>query len=408
MHTFSVHNDTWDGRHAIADTCLSLGPDVSDDQYLAAIDRELSPVVDEHKPGLVLYVAGVDPAGDDEMGNWCISSGGMLRRDRLVVDRVRGSDRDIPLAVVLGGGYGENAWRYSARFIVWMLSGKKVEPSEDVDAVVRRFRRIESDVRRRETSVHTSGPDWELNAEDLQVLGARVGGDTRILGVYSRHGVELQLERLGILNQIRAKGFPSPTVTVDVSSSLGDTIRVYGDSDESELLIELRARRDRLSVPAMELLYVEWLLLQNPRKEFTAERPSLPGQEHPGLGLLRELVALLVVVCEKLGLDGIMFVPAHYYMAALGRRHLRFVKAEDAAIYDALSEAVSELDLAAATRAIDQGRVVEVVSGNQATWHTPQMILPVSRRLDRRFDGSDFGGAFQRARSGLSYRLKQT
>lgn len=28
------------------------------------------------------------------------------------------------------------------------------------------------------------------------------------------------------------------------------------------------------------------------------------------------------MVCERIGLDGIIFVSSHYFMAALGRRHL--------------------------------------------------------------------------------------
>ena len=115
---------------------------------------------------------------------------------------------------------------------------------------------------------------------------------------------------------------------------------MFGDALQSAPLLELRVRRDRASVPDMEVLYVEWLLLQDPRAEF-GERPRLPGQEYPGLGLLREMVALLVVVCEQLGMDGILFVPAHYYMAALGRRHLRFVRTEDAAVFEAMRAAVA-------------------------------------------------------------------
>jgi len=405
VYTFSLHNDTWDDRPAVADTCLALGPDVDDNQYLATLEREMPGVVDEHKPGLVIYVAGVDPAGDDELGNWRISKEGMLERDRFVLEQIRKRGRDIPMAIVLGGGYGEHAWCHTARLLVWIMSGKEVDPTEDVDSIARRFRRIEREAHRKEADTRTSGPDWELEADDLQALGVRVGGDMRVLGAYTRHGIELQLERLGILNQIRAKGFSAPVITVDASSSLGDTVRVYGDSDESDLLIELRARRDRVSVPAMEVLYIEWLLLQDPSKEFAGDRRPLPGQEHPGLGLLREIVALLLVVCEQLDLDGIMFVPAHYYMAALGRRHLRFVRAADAAVFESLRDAVAELDLAAATKAIDEGRVVDATTGEPVAWHTPPMILPVSQRLARRFDGTDSEASRLLHRSDLRYQL---
>jgi hypothetical protein len=153
--------------------------------------------------------------------------------------------------------------------------------------------------------------------------------------------------------------------------------------------MELRVRRERKIFVDKEFLYAEWLLLQNPLKQFSTERPRLPGQKHPGLGLLAEIVALMVLMCEQVGLEGIVFVPAHYYMAALGRRHLKFVRPEDARIYAAISRAVSELSLAEATRAIEAGRVVHATDNSPVKWHTPLMILPVNEELQERLSAVD-------------------
>jgi hypothetical protein len=97
--------------------------------------------------------------------------------------------------------------------------------------------------------------------------------------------------------------------------------------------------------------------------------------------LLAEIVALMVVMCERVGLDGIVFVPAHYYMAALGRRHLMFFHVEDARCYAAISRAVSGLALAEATHAIENGQVVDTADSSVVEWNTPLMILPVNEEL---------------------------
>jgi acetoin utilization deacetylase AcuC-like enzyme len=383
VHTFSIHNDTWDERPAVADTRIALGADVTDALYLEVLERELPPVVASHQPGFVLYIAGVDVASEDQLGNWQISAAGLLKRDKYVIGRLRESRRPIPATILLGGGYGSQAWRHSARFLAWLLSGKELDPTEDIDAIVRRFRRIESEA----SSKSSSGPqgsgqaDWTLSEDDMQLIVPSESRDTKVLGEYSKHGIELTLERLGILNQVRSKGYEYPSVTVHAASSLGHTIRMCGDSKQQELLMELRVRRDRTTMTGMKLLYAEWLLLQNPRKQFDENRPRLPDQEHPGLGLLAEIVALMVVMCERVGLDGIMFVPAHYYMAALGRRHLVFVNPADAAVYEAMRNAVSGLGLAAATRAIEEGRVIDSTARSAVAWHTPLMILPVNEKL---------------------------
>ena len=391
VHTFSIHNETWDSRSALADTRVELGSDVTDDSYLEVLERELSPVVQSQRPGFVFYIAGTDVASEDQLGNWRISTAGLLSRDKQVITRLRESRRPIPVAILLGGGYGNQAWRHSARFLAWLLSGKEFDPTEDMDAIVRRFRRIESEISAKLRS-ESHGPgraDWTLSEDDMQLLVPPESRDTKVLGEYSRHGIELTLERLGILNQVRAKGYTHPSVTVHTASSLGHTIRMYGDAARQEMLMELRVRRDRTTMAGMDLLYAEWLLLQNPRKQFAEDRPRLPGQVHPGLGLLAEIVALMVVMCERLGLDGIMFVPAHYYMAALGRRHLVFVHPQDAAVYEALHRAVSGLALAAATSAIEEGKVIDATTQVAVAWHTPLMILPVNEELGNRFPNAD-------------------
>jgi len=391
VHTFSIHNETWDSEPAVADTRIALGPDVTDDVYIAVVQRELCPVFESFQPGLVIYIAGSDVASEDRLGNWQISAAGILKRDRHVIDCVRKARRPVPVSVLLGGGYGNQAWRHPARFLAWVLSGREFDPTEDIDAIVRRFRRIESDAaaKSQAESGGSGQADWTLSEEDMQLIVPADSRDTKVLGEYSRHGIELTLERLGILNQVRAKGYEHPSVTVNAASSLGHTIRVFGDPAQQELLMELRIRRDRTTMPDMELLYAEWLLLQNPRKQFVHERPRLPGQEHPGLGLLAEIVALMVVMCERIGLDGIIFVPAHYYMAALGRRHLVFVNPADSAVYEAMRRAVAGMALADATSAIEEGGVIDQQTGAPVAWHTPLMILPVNEELRDRFADAD-------------------
>src|SRR5207249_4956501 len=111
--------------------------------------------------------------------------------------------------------------------------------------------------------------------------------------------------------------------------------------------------RDRQSLPGLELLGVEWLLLQNPRARFTAARPALPGQRHPGLGMLRDAIALLVQVCHRLHLDGLTFTPSHYHLASQSTKYLRFRDPLDAATFDALLAALAGVPLAEATRRIE-------------------------------------------------------
>ena len=132
--------------------------------------------------------------------------------------------------------------------------------------------------------------------------------------------MELLLERSGILAQLRAKGFRSLRVELDARNGPATPCGCVCEGGPEEVLVELRAERSRRVVPGMEVIALEWLLLQNPRGEFSPRRPRLPGQKHPGLGLLRDIMGWLMVVCEQHGLDGIFFTTVHYHIAVQSRR----------------------------------------------------------------------------------------
>ena len=102
--TFSVHAaSNFPLRKVNSDIDIPLPDGTEDGDYLAAIGDQLPNVLDELKPQLVLFNAGVDPHRDDRLGRLHLSDDGLLMRDRLVLDACL--RRKIPVATVIGGGY---------------------------------------------------------------------------------------------------------------------------------------------------------------------------------------------------------------------------------------------------------------------------------------------------------------
>ena len=390
VHTYSIHADHWGGIDAEESTAIALGDGAEDELLLGTLLKTLPDIVETFRPGLAVYVAGTDPAADDALGTWKLTGEGMLSRDRYVMDVLRNRARPIPVVVVLGGGYGDNSWKYTARFTSWLLAGRALEPPPNEELVLRRFRRI------RETLVPadlTSEPDiysWRLTDEDLVGILPGAPRETRFLGYFSKHGVELLLERLGILDLLRVRGFKYPTIALELDHPLGQTVRVFGDPEHESLLMELRVNRSQQVAPGNEVLVVEWLLLQNPREHFGPYRRPLPGQAHPGLGLLKEFLGWLVVVCEILELDGLYYSPSSYHVAAQSHHLVRFLHPEHEALYRSFEEALAGLDLAAASRTVAEGRVVDATTGETVSWEGYPMVLPVSDRLCGRVFGDEY------------------
>ena len=407
VHTYSVHNVHWGPTEAVASTAIALGADVEDERYLGTLLKTLPGVVESVRPGLVVYVAGCDPAADDRLGDWRITPEGMLARDRFVVDLCRGRAAPIPMAVVLGGGYGEGAWRHSARFFSWLVSGAVVEPPPTEELTLRRFRAIKATLDPAALVSEPGGAGWTLTEEDLAGLLPGGGHQTHFLGHFSRHGVELLLERFGILDRLRAMGFTNPVLTLDLDHPMGQTLRIWGDPARTELLVELRVKRSARHLPGMEVLSVEWLLLQNPRMPFTPGRPRLPGQQHPGLGMLREFLGWLVMVAEILGLDGIYYVPSHYHVAAQSRTLVRFLDPADEAWFRALGRALEGVPLAEASAAVHGGCVRDAATGEPVAWRACPMVLPTSERLRERVFGEAYERRVEAALETLAFTLER-
>ncbi|MGD2114746.1 MAG: histone deacetylase [Acidobacteriota bacterium] len=406
VHTFSVHNAPWGPIDAVESTSITLGDDVEDREYLDTLREHLPSLIDRFRPGLVFYLAGCDPAADDSLGNWRITADGMLERDRFVMEQIRRAGQP-PTVIVLAGGYGRESWRYNARFFGWLLSGGQdhaVPGTEEITLM--RYRMLSKVIAPSRLTGDAEDEGFGLTEEDLFGAVGPSAREQRFLGFYSRHGMELALEQLGLLRRLRDRGFPHPTLEFELDNPAGQTVRLFGDTDREELLGELRARRDRRTVPGMEMLRVEWLLLQNPRARFGPGRSPLPGQKHPGLGMLRDVVAMLILICDRLSLDGLLFVPSHYHMASQAGDVLQFLKPEDAARFDAMRDALRGLRLADATRAVHQGRLVDRATGEPMEWQPAPMILPVSDRLQERMKDRDVRSRREAARKGFELELR--
>jgi hypothetical protein len=252
----------------------------------------------------------------------------------------------------------------------------------------------------------TDGDDdsWGLSEEELLGSLGEARPDVRFLGYYSHHGLELALEQAGVFDRLRDLGYEQPTLELDLTPGR-HTLRVYGDPRRRPLLIEVRLARDRQVVPGFELLAVDWLLLQHPEGRFSPQRPALPGQRYPGLGMLKDAVALLVQVCHRLGLDGLTFTPSHYHLVHQSTKYLRMRDPLDTATVEALQEVLAGVPLARATRLVEEGKVVDAATGEPFHWRPMPMVLALSEPLQKVFAEPHYAEQRDTARAALRFRL---
>lgn len=106
VFTFSMHcKDNYPFRKEKSDLDVELVAFADDQRYLNALKEHIPRLLEEFGPDIVFYQAGVDILATDRLGKLNISREACRERDHMVISNCR--ERNLPLVVVMGGGYGE-------------------------------------------------------------------------------------------------------------------------------------------------------------------------------------------------------------------------------------------------------------------------------------------------------------
>jgi acetoin utilization deacetylase AcuC-like enzyme len=357
--------DTWIGSLSGADwgplprtdeTVLPAG--TGDEAYLEALAALLGRMP---RPVLAFVVAGGDVLAGDRLGTLGLTLLGARERDLLVAAELEG----VPSVWLPGGGYSARAWHVLAGTGLAIAASSRQEIPARYDPIAARFARVSA--RLSPAELTESG---ELTQEELEEeLGIRPRRRRVLLGFYTAAGIEHAFYRYGVFDQLERLGYRQFRAEFD-GAGAGERVRILGQAGgEEHVLVETAL--DRRQVAGVEVLYIHWLSLRNPRAQFSDRRPQLPGQDVPGLGLSREIGTMLARVAIRLGLGGVVFRPSHYHVAYAARHEFRFVDPRRQGRFEALVRDLTGVPLVEATTAVAQGKVR--LDGAPYAWEADEM-----------------------------------
>lgn len=383
--TYSIHGSVWSHVKAAADRQFLLPSGTDDTTYLIELRETLPAALDEIEPSLVFYIAGNDVLKGDRLGGFTLTRQGVLSRDCFVVDSVR--KRGCSLVITLGGGYSDHAWHASADFIRWLLTDEACVTEEPEKNMYERYAQIAQELNPRD--LQRSSGQWELTEADLlgDLMSPRYKS-TRILDYYSRHGIEFALESYGVAQEIRNRGFTDLRLDIEPADPERQHLTLHAKKGGAEYLLVDQILR-RVSRPApegldppgdLELLYIEWMLLQNPTEGFSLRFPQWPGQDHPGLGTGEQTMHMLFQAAKRLGLDAVAHHPSRYHIAFIGGGQSFFLDPALQGRFEAIREVLAPLDLAEAAWKMER-KEVRWSNGEPVEWIPEDVVFPASDRL---------------------------
>ncbi len=267
--------------------------------------------------------------------------------------------------------------------------------------------------------VRLEGPSWEwnLDEEDIVRTLARHEHSGLLFGHFSPARVLEELDEVGILATLRQKGYHDfeayngPAPGMPPLNQFEDRFTLYGiGGGARHLLVELKTHWGTLVFPPdgsrIKALIWDWLSHQHPLGRFTPERPPLPGQEFPGLGIFRPSLELMLTWVKKLELDAIVNIPEYFHNAVLYSSAFHFITPELQGRLEALKRDLLPRGLTAASWALSEERVMDG-DGKVVRWAPAEQIYAVQGQVAEYFSSNEYRGAVERAAASQSYRYPE-
>jgi hypothetical protein len=235
----------------------------------------------------------------------------------------------------------------------------------------------------------------------------------QFLGRFTEAALERELDSAGILAALAERGHPEVRIVADATNG-EHRLRIL-PANGREPLVELRAseltcvvQEPVLRAQGVDLLYllsVHWLSLQNPGQPFRPERPPLPGQKHPGLGIGRRFYGRLMTWAHEWGKDALLNFPEYYHNAVFYASMFRFVSPARQGRLEALRRDLSSPHVCETSAAIDEGRVIEDPGARPFQWQAAEMLSPVTASVTSALDSDAYKEAVASARNAARFRL---
>lgn len=233
----------------------------------------------------------------------------------------------------------------------------------------------------------------------------------KVLDRYDATALRRLFEEAGVLTALDRKGFDRIGLVIESAGRALPHALLFGYKGGTRFLLLDGCVGEATVQPAffvgcghpmdqpIELAVVHWVREEDPTATFAADRPQLPLQEHPGLGVLRLVFRVVTRIAADLGKDGIANVPKFFHDAVIffHSRLFLFLDAAEQGRFEALARDLAALHLGDASLALANGAVRDA-DGAVVKWTPGYQVFPLTARLTAYFHSQPYADGVGRAR----------
>ena len=238
----------------------------------------------------------------------------------------------------------------------------------------------------------------------------------RLFGRYDTEAVTRMFDEAGVLDAVRAKGFRHPRLSLGGIDSPLTHVQLHAEKAGGAHLLfdgcltEATADTSAFGVygscprtPA-SVIVIFWAREQDPTARFAPDRPRLPLQDYPGLGVLKRVFRIGARIGVEMEKDGLAAYPKfpHDAIIFFRSRLFLFLHGEEQGKLEAMWRDLSHLGLRDFSLAVSSGATYDE-TGRAVHWQPGLQVYPLSDVLRGHFNSEAYADAVMCGRAKARY-----
>lgn len=255
----------------------------------------------------------------------------------------------------------------------------------------------------------------DLDLED-QLRGEKAS--SLFLGQFELERIQGALERFGITEQLHKLGYAEVEIEFHARSAFEHFLRIFSREQHDKVLLgEIILKEGHytprapalpdFTLPPLDVLSIEWILMQHVRGQFTPKHRRLPGQNHPGLGLGHKVVDLLLWVTHLMEKEALINMPEYFHNALFYDRWFKFY---DPRVQGTMQAVIRDLaaagyDLADMSYAAYFNCLLNRKTGERFCWQPQEQLLAMSEPARQYLEHPDYARLVRETSEALSFTV---